>query len=171
MYRPQPNGVHNTAWWPDVKDSFEEFVRSHPRNPLPDTLSWESSGLPIDSRAGWLIIDKLAPSDGNDAPLPDLNRIGSRGLLMFENSQASGRVDLVRAGNTVKATTRGVAEFTLLLSPDVFDFSRPVQGRNQRPGGVRGHGTAERRDARQVGGARQRPHDALRRGNPRKGRT
>jgi hypothetical protein len=27
----------------------------------------------------------------------------------------------------VKATTRGVAEFTLLLSPAVFDFSRPVR--------------------------------------------
>ena len=54
--------MHNTAWWPDVKDSFEEFVRSHPRNPLPDTLSWESSGTPIDSRADWLVIDKLATS-------------------------------------------------------------------------------------------------------------
>ena len=28
--------------------------------------------------------------------------------------------------NTVRATTRGVAAFTLLLSPDVFDFSKPV---------------------------------------------
>jgi hypothetical protein len=27
----------------------------------------------------------------------------------------------------VKATTRGVAEFTLLLSPDVFDLSKPVR--------------------------------------------
>ncbi len=70
VYRPQPNGEHNTAWWPDVKDSFEEFVRSHPRNPLPDKLSWESSGLPIDSRAGWLIIDKLAPSERDRLAAP-----------------------------------------------------------------------------------------------------
>jgi hypothetical protein len=47
--------------------------------------------------------------------------------LMFENTDQNGRVDLVRTGNTVKATTRGVAEFTLLLSPDVFDFSKPVR--------------------------------------------
>jgi hypothetical protein len=128
VYRPQPNGAHNTAWWPEVKDSFEAFVRTHPRNPLPDTLSWESSGMPIDSRAGWLVIDRLAPRNATDAPLPDLNRLGNRGLLMFpDNSQTSGRVDLVRTGNTVKATTRGVAQFTLLLSPDVFDLSRPVR--------------------------------------------
>jgi acetyl esterase/lipase len=127
VYRPQPNSAHNAEYWPDLKDSFEAFVRSHPRNPLPDKLSWETSGLPIDSRAGWLIIDKLAPSDGIDLRLPDLNRIGNRGLLMFENTQTSGRVDLVRTGNTVKATTRGVAEFTLLLSPDLFDLSRPVK--------------------------------------------
>jgi hypothetical protein len=33
---------------------------------------------------------------------------------------------LVRDGNTVRVTTSGVAAFTLLLSPDVFDFGKPV---------------------------------------------
>ena len=127
VYQPQPDGAHNTRWWPDVKDSFEEFVRGHPRNPLPDTLSWESGGMPIDSRAGWLVIDTLVPRNPTDAPLPDLNRMGDRGRLMFDIPRASGRVDLLRTGNTVKATTRGVAELTLLLSPDVFDLSRPVR--------------------------------------------
>src|SRR6185295_17399114 len=61
VYKPQPNGVHNTAWWPEVKDSFEAFVRSHPRNPLPDRLTWETNGSSIDNRAHWLVIDKLAP--------------------------------------------------------------------------------------------------------------
>lgn len=45
---------------------------------------------------------------------------------LFPSPRAAGRVDLVREGNTVRATTRGVAAFTLLLSPDVFDFSRPI---------------------------------------------
>ena len=39
----------------------------------------------------------------------------------------SGRVDLARAGNVITATTRGVAAFTLLLSPDQFDFVKPVK--------------------------------------------
>jgi len=45
---------------------------------------------------------------------------------LFPAPRSAGRVDLVREGNTVRATTRGVAAFTLLLSPDVFDFSRPI---------------------------------------------
>jgi dienelactone hydrolase len=126
-YHPQVNGVHNTAWWPDVVDSFEAFVFTHPRNPLPDTLTWQSTATRFDNRADWLIIDELAPRNPKEPPLEDLNRIGDVGQLMFENTDPNGRVDLVRTGNTVKAATRGVAEFTLLLSPDLFDFSKPVR--------------------------------------------
>ena len=46
---------------------------------------------------------------------------------LFERRAASGRVDLVRTGNTVEATTRGVAAFTLLVSPDAFDLSQPIK--------------------------------------------
>jgi hypothetical protein len=35
-------------------------------------------------------------------------------------------VDLVKSGNTVRATTTGVAEFTLLISPDQFKFGEPM---------------------------------------------
>lgn len=45
---------------------------------------------------------------------------------LFASPKPSGRVDLVRDGNTVRATTRGVGAFTLLLSPDVFDFAKPI---------------------------------------------
>jgi len=45
---------------------------------------------------------------------------------MFPPQRESGRVDLVRAGNRVDATSRGVGAFTLLLSPDQFDLDRAV---------------------------------------------
>jgi poly(3-hydroxybutyrate) depolymerase len=45
---------------------------------------------------------------------------------MFNHSSPSGRVDLMKEGNVVRATTVGVESFTLLLSPDAFDFSKPV---------------------------------------------
>ncbi len=38
----------------------------------------------------------------------------------------SGCVDAARKGNTIDTYTLGVLEFTLLLSPDVIDFARPV---------------------------------------------
>ena len=47
--------------------------------------------------------------------------------LAFSHSQPSGRVELRREGNTVTAATRGVRRFTLLLSEDQFDLSRPIR--------------------------------------------
>src|SRR5207245_5589675 len=46
---------------------------------------------------------------------------------LFGRGGSTGRVDLVRDGNTVTAATRGVAAFTLLVSPDQFDFGKPVK--------------------------------------------
>jgi hypothetical protein len=46
---------------------------------------------------------------------------------VFARRVPSGRVDVTRTGNTVRAATRGVDRFTLLVSPDQFDFSKPVK--------------------------------------------
>jgi len=50
----------------------------------------------------------------------------SQSIQMFRRFSPSGRVDLERDGNRVRATTRAVADFTLLLSPEAFDFTKPV---------------------------------------------
>jgi len=212
-YHPQPNGVHNTAWWPEVRDPFEAFARNHPRDPYPAKLTWEVSALGPDRRSHWLLIDKLssakAPKDRE--LLADLNDMSSgnqtnfgvrvnglhitwvvpgtnadtmglqagdtvisingrtlpqgldlleflgiyrqgdkltfhlsrdnkpvdlsgiynpqtmtRVVPLFFHSDPVSRVDLVRDKNTIRATTRGIAEFTLLASPDVFDLAQPI---------------------------------------------
>ena len=46
--------------------------------------------------------------------------------LLPRRQSRSGRVDLVKRGNTVRATTTGVAEYTLLISPDQFDLTSPL---------------------------------------------
>lgn len=97
-YVLQPTGVHNTAWWPWVKDAFEEFVREHPRNPYPDRLTWETDRVDVHNRAHWLIIDKLRAS-GADAPLPDVNEF-SRELVMTFGIVGDGtRVSLIQPGS------------------------------------------------------------------------
>jgi len=212
-YRPQPDAGHNTAWWPQVKDAFEAFVSAHPRQPLPDTLTWEIGNSVDHHRAHWLVIDRLGAqrddakslADINDMPVPPspdfgvrsngtrINRVvpgsnadriglkagdvlvrlndqsvpgamdvadaledtppGSRIALLvardnlpvelsgiyqpevvqgpprhlFARGGTTGRVDLTRTANTVTAATRGVAAFTLLISPDQFDFSKPLK--------------------------------------------
>jgi acetyl esterase/lipase len=128
-FDPQPTGVHNTAWWPHVETAFETFVREHPRQPYPDRVTWETDRADAHNRAHWLVIDKLRDPRG-DAALPDLNdftRDSGEARAMFRRPRTSGRVDLVRDGNVVDARTHGVAAFTLLLSPDVFDFEQPVK--------------------------------------------
>ena len=84
-YHPQPNARHNTAWWPEIKDSFEAFVHDHPRQPLPDTLTWEMGNSAAFDRAHWLVIDWLgaqksdarALADLNDMPMPPSADFGS----------------------------------------------------------------------------------------------
>lgn len=211
-YLPQPNAGHNTAWWPEVKDTYEAFVREHRRTPIPDALTWESDLRDGTGRAHWLVIDELAPNRKDAGTMADINeRVGApepdfgvrvvgaritsvaagsnadsfglvpgdvvakigervvpsamdvtdlldlvdpgtplvltvtrggaslelkgtfnpapmpRRIPFFVHGRPSGRVDLVRSGNTITATTRRVAAFTLLLSPEQFDFSRPVK--------------------------------------------
>jgi hypothetical protein len=76
------------------------------------------------------------PGDGNDlpdlnnmarprTPTDDPNRPTTRPL--FRRPKSWGRMDLVKKGNDVEITSWHVTEFTLLLSPDAFDFSKPVK--------------------------------------------
>ena len=48
---------------------------------------------------------------------------------MYARTWPSGRVDARRSGNTYEVRTRGVAAFTLLLSPDAIDTARQVSVR------------------------------------------
>jgi hypothetical protein len=133
-YHPQPSAGHDTSWWPTLKDPFEQFVTEHARDPLPDRLTWESFAGDVHNRAHWLIIDDFeAHPDDPEAPQVSLvNRFSPKpGAAspwpLFAYKPPAGRADIVRDGNTVTATTEGVAGFTLLLSPDEFDFSQPIK--------------------------------------------
>jgi hypothetical protein len=126
-YHPQPGGAHNTHWWPEIRDVYERFVSDHPRDPNPGKLTWEAADL-TQRRAHWLVIDEFGDVPDQTANMPDVNfmkGLNSEGV-MFLRPIPSGRVDLVRTGNTVQAVTRGVSAFTLLLSPDSFDLNQPV---------------------------------------------
>lgn len=209
-YLPQPNAVHNTAWWPEVKGTYEQFVTEHPRQPHPEKVTWQTDMTAGTTRAHWVVVDALAKGELETAALPDVNdilignepnfgiratgltvtavtagsnaasfgfmpgdvitKIGERTLPpidvldllpvydagtkltftvrrdgtmkelsgtyapvatprvspMFYNTKPSGRVDAVRAGNTITLQTRRVAAATLLISPDVFDLSKPI---------------------------------------------
>ena len=104
-------------------------MATHPRDPLPDHLSWETSDVTRAGRLHWVVVNQLGSAASDGAPLDDLNEFtpaqGPKSRL-FSNTGPSGRIDVTRTNNRVETTSRGVKMFTLLLSPDDFDLSRPV---------------------------------------------
>ena len=117
VFRPQPAAGHDTSWWQYERSLFEQFVKQKPRAGHPTRVSWETERTDRFNRADWVIIDRLGPA-ATDASFESQE--------LFEHRRASGRVDVERAGNAFVATTRGVREFTLLISPDAIDFEQPV---------------------------------------------
>jgi predicted esterase len=118
VFRPQPGAGHNTAWWPTEREHFEKFVRGHARQAHPEALSWETERTDHFNRNRWLIIDELRTDASRQTELKDMG--------FFQHTQRSGRVDIRRQGNTFAAVARDVAAFTLLLSPDAVDFTKPI---------------------------------------------
>jgi poly(3-hydroxybutyrate) depolymerase len=132
VWHVQEEAEHNTRWWPEERASFERFLAEHPRNPFRDELSWQTERTDRYNRVDWLVIDRLGHFAG-ETDFAENNVVGGGGMGMFGRRQPifphleeSGRIDLVRRGNVVTATTNGVRAFTLLLSPSQFDLSAPV---------------------------------------------
>ncbi|HKB10655.1 MAG TPA: PDZ domain-containing protein [Vicinamibacterales bacterium] len=100
VYRPQPDAGHDTSWWPELKDGFEQFVADHPRHPLPDTLTWETASVP--GRAHWLVIDRLAAERSGDRQMADVNRKSSPPAPDFGIRAAGTRINRVVEGSNAQ---------------------------------------------------------------------
>ena len=99
VYRPQANAAHDTSWWPEVRDSFEQFVADHPRRPLPDALSWESGPPNIPGRAHWLVIERLRAGRPDEPALSDVNRMTAARTADFGIRASGTRINRVVTGS------------------------------------------------------------------------
>lgn len=117
LFRRQ-EGEHSVRWWPSEAATIEDFIIEHPRNPLPDALAWETERADTYNRIWWLQINALGATD-QDTTFVDPD--------VFVSSAPSGRVEARRSGNNVSVATRGVRRYTLLISPDQFDLSKPFR--------------------------------------------
>jgi predicted esterase len=96
VFHVQPDADHNTDWWPEERAAYEAFVDGHPRDPLPDKLSWETERTDRYNRAHWLVIDRLGDVAGQ-AKLADSNLLLGRveydfGLRISSNIDGGRRV-------------------------------------------------------------------------------
>jgi predicted esterase len=103
VFRAKSGYGHNIDWWPEESEAMERFVEEHERDPLPDRLAWVTDRADRYNRVHWLGIDELA-QEGRP-----------------------GRVTVERTGQVVDVRTSDVRSFTLLISPDEFDLSRPIR--------------------------------------------
>src|SRR4030095_15010090 len=128
-FQVYPDAGHDVSWWAEERSKLEALLAGHTRVAHPNRISWETDRTDRGNRFRWLVLDRLGQR-GADRPVPDVHRFAagnSREVPLFARSRPSGRVDVVRKGNTFEAETRGVTSFTLLLSPEVVDFSKPVR--------------------------------------------
>jgi poly(3-hydroxybutyrate) depolymerase len=124
-----PDAGHDVSWWPQERAKFEAFLARHARVPHPDSISWETERTDRYNRFRWLVIDRLGKRAG-DVVLEDVNAYSPVPIVqrtLFAREKPSGRVDALRKGNDFEVKSRGVQQFTLLLSPDVVDFSKAVR--------------------------------------------
>jgi len=117
------------SWWPQERAKYEAYLSKHPRVAHPDSISWETERTDRYNRFRWLVIDRLGKR-GSDVSLQDVNSYSPVPIMerqLFNHEKPSGRVDAARKGNDFEIKTRGVQQFTLLLSPDAVDFTKPVR--------------------------------------------
>jgi poly(3-hydroxybutyrate) depolymerase len=129
LFNVYPDAGHNTNWWPVERPKYEAFLAAHPRVAHPAKVSWATERTDRYNRFRWLVIDRLGSRD-SDVSLEDVNSFplsNGRQVRLYARPALTGRVDVSRQGNTFEAKTRGVQQFTLLLSRDVVDFSKPVK--------------------------------------------
>ncbi len=129
VWQVYPAGEHNTSWWPEERPKVEKFLHEHRRVAHPEMVSWETERTDRYNRFRWLVIDQLGKRP-SDIWMEDLNttpQTSGNDLEVFPRGKPSGRVFAVRKGNTFEVKTRGVEQFTLLLSPEVVNFAKPVE--------------------------------------------
>ena len=79
----------------------------------------DAPGFPVTvQRGGDRLSFRLMPVETGEASPP---------RQAFPQPDTSGRAQLLRNDNEIGVLTRGVRRYTLLLSPEQFDFSRPVR--------------------------------------------
>lgn len=122
---PKPESGHSTSWWPDEAEAIEAFLAVAPRDPYPDHVWWRTDRTDRYQRAHWIVIDEL---DGEAGTIDESNRVivSGRSYAAFPRRGPSGQLEVLRDGNEVTVTARGVGRYTLLLSPSEFDFDAPI---------------------------------------------
>ena len=115
-----PYGGHDLNALKRAMPRIRTFVSETRRATHPDRLTWQYEAGSRQHRNAWLQVHELLPYSERDTRLDALSG-------MKPTRSHTGMIELARTDNTIAVQNLGVARYSLLLSPDQFDFSRPIR--------------------------------------------
>ncbi len=110
-----PDGGHNMKALTRSLPQIREFISDTSRNSYPNKLTWQYEDESKLHRVHWLTIQELLPKQ--DISLP---------AGLNPTKKHSGMIELLKTGNSIVIQNHGVKSYSLLLSPDHFDFKQPI---------------------------------------------
>ncbi len=113
-----PDHDHDVTWFANYKDSIRQYKREHTRNPYPDTISWHCHDMEY-GRNHWVVIEKINKRKRENCA----DVIAPEG----EKTNYYGSIAVKRKGNRIEVHTTHVKQFRLLLSPEQFNFNKPIE--------------------------------------------
>ena len=99
-FRVMPGAGHDTSWWPTEVNPIDAFEQAHARDPLPDSLAWETERVDRYNRIAWLVVDRLDPAknkgvfaENNTLEIQDPTDFG----LRVDSTKGDGRkvIDII----------------------------------------------------------------------------
>lgn len=154
VFHVKPESDHNTNWWPEEQAAYEAFVEDHPREPLPDKLSWETERTDRYNRAHWLVIDRLGEAAGQ-ATLSDSNLLRGGveydfGLRISSSVERGRRVTEAAPGSNAYRIGLRAGDLIVEVDGRPVQTARDILERMQQwPVGATVHLTVERAGQRQ----------------------
>jgi len=113
-----PEHGHDVTWLAEYKDSIRQYKRKHTRNPYPDSISWHCHDIEY-GRNHWVVIEKMSRQRREDYA----NALEAEG----QKTKYHGFIKVKRNGNTIHVQSTNVKQFRLLISPEQFNFDKPIE--------------------------------------------
>lgn len=118
---------HNTRWFPVLKDTIKNFIDSHKRNPFPDKVDFATEKPDTFCRKYWVKIDRIGKTKEGKVEDPNQIIFGNMPVALFPRLRLFGQIEVQKIENRVYVKTQNVKKYTLLISPDHFDLSKPIE--------------------------------------------
>jgi predicted esterase len=136
LVRLLPDSRHDLGWWASEAEAIDSFIESHPRDPLPDRVTWQTERTDRYNRAHWVVIEKLGAVSG-ESEFDELNSVvrpalPALGLRPDRGSRNGVRVQQVHGGSIAeRAGLRRddrIVEVNGLPTPTVEAFQDALGG-------------------------------------------